>query len=112
MRKLVPLPFKVIVKDLGAVTKIGNVILPQQADREYEAHFGEVTAIGEKCFTESFQCFSDIAVGSLIAYGYHATARVSFKWEHERLSVVMDEDVLAHIIGETAAKIRKELADA
>lgn len=109
MSQLVPMPFKVIVKDLGAVTKIGRIILPQKLDREYEAHFGEVIAVGEKCFTDSFQCFSDITVGSLIAYGYHAPARLSFSWKHENLSVVMDEDVLAHITGETANAIRKEL---
>jgi len=109
MPQLVPMPFKIIVKDLGAVTKIGHIILPQKLDREFEAHFGEVIAIGEGCFTESFRCFADITVGSLIAYGYRAPAKLSFSWQHEKLSVVMDEDVLALITGDVEIEIRKKL---
>lgn len=109
---LIPTRWHVIVKDLGNVKKIRRVIVPDGVDHELEAHFGEVVAVGDECFTGNFSCFQPIATGNLIAYGYLARATLPFEWEHEKLTVILDEDVLALITGDAEQQIRKELADA
>ena len=111
-RELIPTRWHVIVKDLGNVKKIKRVIIPDGVDRELEAHFGEVVAIGAECFTGKASCFKAITKGSLIAYGQLATSKLPFEWEHEKLNVVLDEDVLALIVGEIETQIREELENA
>jgi len=111
MRTLVPLRWHIIVRDLGNVKKIKNVIVPDQVYRDYEARYGEIVAIGPECFTGKFSCLRELVVGDLVAYGQLAKATVPIRWEHENLSVVLDEDVLAGITGEVADQIRDELND-
>ena len=108
-RRLVPLRWRVIVRDLGNVTKVKRVIIPDGVDRDLEARYGEIVAIGPECFTGKFSCSQQLAVGSLIIYGQLAAVTMPLRWEHQNLTVVLDEDVLAAVTGDLADEIRKEL---
>ena len=112
MAKLIPTRWHVIVKDMGSVRRIRHVILPDGVDRELDARFGEVVAIGAECFTGNFSCFEPIVAGSLIAYGQLAGIAMPFYWEKEKHTVILDEDVLALITGDEEITVREELTDA
>jgi len=112
MAKLIPTRWHVIVKDLGNVRRIRRVILPDGTNREFDARFGEVVAVGAECFTGNYSCFKPITAGSLIAYGQKAGARMPFTWEHEQLTAILDEDVLALIVDDVEREVREELNDA
>ena len=102
-RKLEPMRWHLIVRDLGSVKKISRIIIPNGVNRDIEARYGEVMAVGD-------QCFEEVQVGRLIAYGQHAGATVPIRWDKQDLTVVLDEDVLAIITGDLVDEIRKELS--